>query len=744
MHLEDAWNPHFEALEAGCLITPEALLAEGQCQHVNKRQQRPPDFENLPTLFDLEKVLRANRPGRATGHDPFTSELYHRHHAALAEHAYPLLLKTWVWGEEPIQFKGGPLALIPKRPQPQEVQHFRGILLLPTLAKGFHALMRKEIINLLQHQRLPGQLGGFRQQEVLFGSQALRVLGRAAHQAHLSMGVLFVDLSTAFHCLIREMVVGISDIRKFNYVLDTLQNARCPEASLHIGRTLPCLLQELNAPPHLIRLLQSVHDSTWMMINDKEFIRTHKGTRPGSPVADAIFHYIMFDVSRTLQTFLREQGHADFIQQMVGMEVDMVIWSDDLAIPVLAATADALVPALLDLLDFVRHEFAQRGFQVNLAKGKTGIVATFCGQGAAEQRRQFQLVPQPGLHHQFQDGINSFVHLMPAYRHLGTLYTSDQQLDAEIAYRIGTATSAFDQIKRRLLTNRHLPESLRLQLFQSLVLSKLYFSMGLWHTPTGRQIMRLKATVVRMLTKILALTPGSASAARIFTTANMLEPRARLAVERLLYAQRLFHHGPAFLQTNLHAEDALHPQSWLAGLRSDLVWLHGVDLNPDPMLLDGDMTNLIDMWQGDSGRWKRRIRRAALRHVFQENMILDAQKWHAEIFGVLRGALFTFDPDPALLHVPERQFACPDCHRQFTTPQGVHVHRRKMHGVFCPEHHLLDSATCPACLTYLWSTQRLQQHLAYMPRDGSPNACFAYLQKIGYAVSYAAESCQRQ
>ena len=158
------------------------------------------------------------------------------------------------------------------------------------------------------------------------------------------------------------------------------------------------------------------------------------------------------------------------------------------------------------------------------------------------------------------------------------------------------------------------------------------------------------------------------------------------------------------------------------------------------MLLDGDMTNLIDMWQGDSGRWKRRIRRAALRHVFQENMILDAQKWHAEIFGVLRGALFTFDPDPALLHVPERQFACPDCHKQFTTPQGVHVHRRKMHGVFCPEHHLLDSATCPACLTYLWSTQRLQQHLAYMPRDGSPNACFAYLQQIGYAVSYAAES----
>jgi hypothetical protein len=95
---------------------------------------------------------------------------------------------------------------------------------------------------------------------------------------------------------------------------------------------------------------------------------------------------------------------------------------------------------------------------------------------------------------------------------------------------------------------------------------------------------------------------------------------------------------------------------------------------------------------------------------------------------VLRQKAFTFQPDPACLQVQECFHQCPDCPRWFTTPQGVNTHRRKAHGVYCPEHHLLDSATCPACLTYLWSTQRLQQHLAYMPKDGSPNACFAYLQ----------------
>ena len=551
--LEDEWEPHFERLEAGRAIAPQALLQEALGHHHDTGECQP-TFADLPKLFDLEKVLRANRIGRATGYDPFQSALYHWHAAELAEHAYPLLLKVWLWGIEPLQYKGGPMALIPKRPQPKEVHHYRGILLLPTLAKGFHALMRKDIIKLLHHQRLPGQLGGFQQQEVLFGSQALRVLGRAAQTLHLNVGVLFVDLSTALRCLIRELVVGIHDQTKFQYVLDALDAAHTPADRLRIGHAIPCILQELGAPPHLIRLLKSVHDSTWMMIGTQSLIRTHKGTRPGSPIADVIFHCVMYDVSRSIQQYLVNRGHTEFIQRHVGMDIDMIIWSDDLAIPILTHHAGELLPALLALLDHVRKEFADRGFQVNLAKGKTGIVATFCGAGASDQRRTYQLISQPGVHHQFDDGTAGFVHLMPAYRHLGTLYTSDQHLDAEIAYRIGTAFSAFEQIRRRLLTNRHLPRRLRLQLFHSLVLSKLYFSIGSWHTPTGRQIGRLKSAVVRMARKILATGNQAVptSAARVMTEAEILDPRVRLAVERPLYAQRLFHHGPAFLQINLY------------------------------------------------------------------------------------------------------------------------------------------------------------------------------------------------
>ena len=256
----------------------------------------------------------------------------------------------------------------------------------------------------------------------------------------------------------------------------------------------------------------------------------------------------MFDVSRHISRFLDDHGHSTFISERLHFDIGSIIWSDDLAVPIVTEHSEQLVPALLRLLDHVRDLFLDRGFQLNLAKGKTGIVATFSGPSAASQRILYQLIPQPGVQHQFADQTDCFVHFMPAYRHLGTLYTSDQKLDAEIAACIGSAASAFAQVSRRLLTNRHLPRTLRLQLFNSLILSKLYFSMGSWHTPTGRQFVRLRSFVASSLRKVLGTTFSKReSAAHVFAAAGVLDPRVKLATDRLLYAQRLFHHGPAFL-----------------------------------------------------------------------------------------------------------------------------------------------------------------------------------------------------
>ena len=76
------------------------------------------------------------------------------------------------------------------------------------------------------------------------------------------------------------------------------------------------------------------------------------------------------------------------------------------------------------------------------------------------------------------------------------------------------------------------------------------------------------------------------------------------------------------------------------------------------------------------------------------------------------------------------------CGRAFTSPQGLALHRRVRHGEHAPEFQYVDGATCPACLKYLWTSNRLAMHLAYAPRHGGVNACFAKLSKAGFVGTH--------
>ena len=128
----------------------------------------------------------------------------------------------------------------------------------------------------------------------------------------------------------------------------------------------------------------------------------------------------------------------------------------------------------------------------------------------------------PGIQCFFEDGTEHWLHFVPAYKHLGTVFTSDHGLDLEISCRIGVAKAAFAHLSKPLLTNKHLPVKTRLQLFQALVGTKLFFGLGAWTTPTPKQLQRLSGFWVNTLKKVLRLTPErwSMSAAQVVATAD--------------------------------------------------------------------------------------------------------------------------------------------------------------------------------------------------------------------------------
>lgn len=69
--------------------------------------------------------------------------------------------------------------------------------------------------------------------------------------------------------------------------------------------------------------------------------------------------------------------------------------SDDLAIPWATSRPTELLPALQRLLAQVHTLFQERGFTLNLARGKTSAVITLRGKRAPQLRKEYLQVDRP-------------------------------------------------------------------------------------------------------------------------------------------------------------------------------------------------------------------------------------------------------------------------------------------------------------------------------------------------------------
>eukprot|EP00435_Cladocopium_sp_Y103_P075980 s9_g71.t1 len=432
-------------------------------------------------------------------------------------------------------------------------------------------------------------------------------------KANFTSAILFIDLATAFHGLVREWVSGVHVEDDLNAVLESLHNEGLGISSMIDRLQEPSLLEKLQLPPFLQQLLRDIHSGTWFTVGkSRQLAVTRRGTRPGSPLADCIFHVLMAFIQHELNAWLAENSDFMGILEEVGIHLDSITWADDLAVPLATRKASDMPGALRELLKHVHALYRRFGFTLNMDRGKTSAAVTFKGPGAPLMRKTYQLIDCPGEEVEL-DGQKIHLHYVPAYKHLGTMLSAKHSLDAELNSRIGLANAAFSQIAKPILCNRHLPESTRLQLFQSLIGTKLFFGLGAWPTPPVRQLDRLGAFLLRFLRRALRLKPDeitSTSMAAIFARAHQPDPRIKLAVDRLLYAKKLWEFGPDFLQHMLHVDPVNDPSAWLGGEKHDLAWLAKLDPQGSNISDEGDLTVLIDYWQKGAPDWTARVKRA--------------------------------------------------------------------------------------------------------------------------------------
>ena len=155
------------------------------------------------------------------------------------------------------------------------------------------------------------------------------------------------------------------------------------------------------------------------------------------------------------------------------------------------------------------------------------------------------------------------------------------------------------------------------------------------------------------------------------------------------------------------------------------------------------LTSLIDYWQEGGAGWKALLQRALRLHQHQNSHMIEIHKTHHTIFKDLRNAQATFSPDPEEGVQMPMMHTC-HCGHEFETRRCLLAHQRKKHQNFSAERPFLTGATCQACGLFCWTTQRLQQHLAYIPAAGTPNPCFTILKQSSLAFTYERHSLPSQ
>ena len=326
-----------------------------------------------------------------------------------------------------------------------------------------------------------------------------------------------------------------------------------------------------------------------------------------------------------------------------------------------------------------------------------------------------------------------WLHFSSAYKHLGALFIPAGEVQCEIQSRLGQARLAYGGLKRYLFGNRRITTKTRLRLFESLIISRLCYGLSSWGYISSKQFQSIEAFIHRCQRYICGIGIDDGVTMDELTSRHKLcNLQQRLAYARITYATRVWEVGPTTLQELIQAEAARSSTSWWHFVLEDLRWCQSLVGEAFPVdRLDEE--TLMASWRRNPVAWRKIARKALKLGTLQEVTAADVRAWHTKALKTLVKGGAQID-GYSLGHIGDGQHQCEECGKCFTTAQGLTSHRRFKHGYQAPEAKWTqDTVTCPVCLKYMWSKQRLQQHLSYMPRNGTPNKCYAYLCRFGRA-----------
>lgn len=537
---------HFMGIEAGQECSYAALLQD--CHQRQRESQADAPlvipFKDIPTRDLFERMVLKTKSNRAPGLDQVPAQMIKELLPSFSTEMYALMFKVWLLASEPLQYKGGLLHGIAKRPGRVTTKNLRGIMMLSTMGKVMHATTRQTLLPVAEARRLPTQLGGFCAQQTMFASCWLRSFCQLALAKKLSVATLYVDVRHAFHSLSREVAMGYRDslppqlaahLRREGFNVEHIT-----ENIVHASESFRDLTTQA-----LQRVLADQHQGTWFVLTGdrrQECHQTWRGSRPGSPLADIMYNCLMTGLLHDLQEIIQHDEDICQAQNKMGHDVPLITWVDDLAVPMPFLSCELVIPALKRLVPSIRDLFQRYGLQMNFAAGKTEVMLQVRGRGAPAMRRD--ILCEDFSTSQIQDGVT--LRVTTQYTHLGLRYAQSQSIDHEIKGRLQGAEQAYRTLSRTIFQNKRIAVPLRLQLL-ALVLPILFYGSGSWSLLTPGQFRSIDSKITawqRRIARRARYADVSAGSDAAFRAAYALPSLSlRLMKHRTLFAFKLFKHG---------------------------------------------------------------------------------------------------------------------------------------------------------------------------------------------------------
>ena len=293
----DRWIQFFGQMEGGRRISCDEQWRLWRHNLAHFRQDCGTDLQlnDIPSLVELELAYRRVALGKATGLDGIPSEVCHYFPAAFARLTYTMLMKASIHGQEALPHKGGRLVQAYKhKGDPSECSSHRSLLISSHIGKTLHRSLRQHHYSLYAAYQQRQQVGGRRKMPVSGALHMARAYLRVQRNARRPCAMIFLDLTEAFYRVVRPLAVGghLSD-QCLQSMIDRLGLPPHEVQELHAMLTQPSALDLANAPAHVCRLLQAIHQDTWFVVDDQQdVVRTELGSRPGDGFADVVFGFL--------------------------------------------------------------------------------------------------------------------------------------------------------------------------------------------------------------------------------------------------------------------------------------------------------------------------------------------------------------------------------------------------------------------------------------------------------------------